>query len=80
MLSISKTENEAIHATLKASELAKKRRTYVIIHFMKIAMVREIDGIQSNANFVFAPALQETQVQMEISINLRIDGKESREA
>src|SRR5260370_27583658 len=79
-LSVCETENEAIHAALKASELAKKRRTHVVVHIMEIAVVREIDGIQADANFVFAPALQKRQVQMKISINLRIDGKESREA
>src|SRR5260370_42356235 len=47
---------------------------------MKIAVVREIDRIQADANLVPAPALQERQVQMKIPINLRICGKESREA
>src|SRR6266481_297690 len=80
MRSICETQNEAIHAALKAGELAKKRRTHVVVHVVKIAVVREIDGIEAHTNFVFAPALQEGQVQMKISVNLRIDGKESREA
>ena len=80
MRSICETQNEAIHAALKAGELAKERRTHVVVHVVKIAVVREIDGIEADTNFVFAPALQEGQVQMKISVNLRIDGKESREA
>src|SRR5260370_28971572 len=77
MLSDRESENEAIHAALKASELAKKRRSHVAVHFAKIAMVREIDRIQADANLVPAPTLHEWQMQMKISIILRIKGKES---
>src|SRR5260370_22794832 len=80
MLSDRESENEAIHAALKASELAKKRRRHVAVHFAKIAMVREIDRIQADANLVPAPTLHEWQMQMKISISLRIKGEESREA
>src|SRR5260370_28630172 len=78
--SISKIENEAIRAALETSEASKEWRSFVVIHVMKIAVVREIDRIQADANLVPAPALQERQVQMKISISLRIEGKESREA
>src|ERR1700687_5453801 len=80
MLSICETENEAIHAALKARELTEERRSHVVVHVAKIAVIREINRIQADANLVPAPALHERQVQMKISISLRIEGKESREA
>src|SRR6266849_995850 len=61
-------------------EPAKEWRSFVVVNVVKIAMVREIDRIQADANLVPAPALHERQVQMKISISLRIKGKESREA
>src|SRR6267143_7047632 len=80
MLSISEAKNETIHAALETSEPAKEWRGYVAVHLSKISVVREIDRIQPHANLVPAPVLHERQAQMKISINLRIDGKESWEA
>src|SRR5437588_5655368 len=80
MLSISEVKNETIHAALKASEPAKEWRSHVAVHLSKISVVREIDRIQPHANLVPAPVLHQRQAQMKISINLRIDGKESWEA
>src|SRR5258708_32290471 len=79
MLSVCETENEAIHAALETSEPAKEWRSHIAVHFAKIAMVREIDRIQADANLVPAPVLHERQGHMKISINLRVKGKESRE-
>src|SRR6267154_5381792 len=78
--SVSETKNEAIHAALETCEAAKEWRSHVAIHFTKIAMVRQIDRIQADANLVPAPVLHERKVHMKISINLRVEGKESREA
>src|SRR5258708_24975279 len=79
MLSVCETENEAIHAALETGEPAKEWRSHIAVHFAKIAMVREIDRIQADANLVPAPVLHERQVQMKISINLCVERKESRE-
>lgn len=80
MPSVRETQNEAIHAALKASDLTKKRRTHVVVHIVKIAVVREIDRIESDTNLVPTPTSEKRQVQMKISISLRIEGKEGREA
>src|SRR5882762_4595901 len=80
MPSVGETENEAIHAALKASDLTKKTRIHVVVHIVKIAVVREIDRIESDTNLVPTPTPEERHVQMKISISLRIEGKESREA
>src|SRR5437879_4303071 len=77
--SVSETENEAIHAALETREPAEEWRSYIAAHFAKIAMVREIERIQADANLVTAPVLHERQVQMEISINLCAEGEKSRE-
>src|SRR5438876_12413189 len=80
MLSISEAKNETIHAALKASEPAKEWRSHVAVHLSKISVVREIDRILHHANVVPVPVLDQGQAQMQISINLRIDGQESGEA
>src|SRR5260370_15948202 len=80
VLSVSETQNEAIHTTLETSEPPKEWRSHIAVHFAKIAMIREIDRIQADANLMPAPTFHERQVQMKIPINLRIGGEESREA
>jgi len=73
MLSISETKNEAIQAALETSETAKEWRSFVVVHVVKIAVIRQIDRVQADANLVPAPALRERQVQMEVPINLRVE-------
>jgi hypothetical protein len=47
---------------------------------MKIAVVSEINGIETDANLVAASALEERDRYMKVAINLGIERKESREA
>jgi hypothetical protein len=67
------TENEAIQAALKTGEPAKERRSLVVVHVMKVAMICEIDRIEANPHFVAAPTLCERQMQVEIPIGLRVE-------
>jgi hypothetical protein len=76
MLSVAETKNEAVHAALKTGELAKERRSLVVVHVMKIAMICEIDRIESYPHFVPASMFRERQMQMKVSVNLRVERKE----
>src|SRR5579863_3694184 len=80
MASVAETKNEAIHAALKTGELAKGRRSVVVVHVMKIAVICEIDRIEAYPHFVPAPMFRERQMHMKVSVNLCVERKERGKA